>query len=222
MQNAIAYYRVSTARQGESGLGLESQRHSVERYAAGANLNILTEFTEVETGTGKRRRVEIFKAIDQAKEFDAVLLIAKLDRLSRSVSFTSALMDSGVKFVAVDMPEANELTINIMAAMAQHEAKMISERTKAALAAAKRRGVKLGSPQNLSYAAQLKGAAVRKQQATKADQRATYTAGLLRGQGFTLQAIANELNGNGFRTRKGRLFQPTTVKRLLDRQTAAV
>src|SRR5438309_5478229 len=142
----IAYYRVSTDKQGESGLGLEAQQEAVRRVAR--NVVVLAEFTEVETAkkSNTSNRPELQAAIEEAKRRSATLLIAKLDRLARNVYFISGLMESGVDFVAVDMPHANRLTIHILAAVAEHEREMISQRTRAALAAKKARGFTLGCP----------------------------------------------------------------------------
>lgn len=150
----IAYYRVSTAKQGQSGLGLEAQQEAVRQYLNGGKWELLGEFVEVETGKGSDaldKRPQLKAALTQCKKQKARLLIAKLDRLARNVHFVSGLMESKVKFVAIDIPEANDLTIHVMAAFAEHEAKRISERTKAALAASKARGTKLGvaGPSNL-------------------------------------------------------------------------
>jgi DNA invertase Pin-like site-specific DNA recombinase len=140
----IAYYRVSTERQGKSGLGLDAQRTAVLDYLNGGGWKLLGEFTEVETGKGRNalaRRPQLRAALEACRKHKATLLIAKLDRLARNVFFVSGLMESGVEFVAVDMPMANRLTVHILAAVAEHEREMISQRTKAALAAAKARGV---------------------------------------------------------------------------------
>src|SRR5215472_18823823 len=139
----IAYYRVSTAKQGESGLGLEAQRSAVLDYLNGGRWKLVGEFKEVESGK-KNDRPALAKALAACRVHGATLIIAKLDRLARNVAFISNLMESGVDFEAVDFPQANRLTVHILAAVAEHEAKVISERTKAALSAAKRRGVKLG------------------------------------------------------------------------------
>jgi DNA invertase Pin-like site-specific DNA recombinase len=139
----VAYYRVSTARQGRSGLGLEAQKAAVLAFING-RAELVAEFTEVESGKHANRE-ELKKAIAACKKHKAKLVIAKLDRLSRNLAFIATLMESGVEFVAVDMPEANKLTVHILAAMAEHEREQISKRTKDALAAAKRRGKRLGN-----------------------------------------------------------------------------
>src|SRR5271165_1885070 len=141
----VSYYRVSTAQQGASGLGLEAQREAVSRHVAGAKGAIVAEFTEVESGK-KNDRPQIAAALAACRLRRATLVIAKLDRLARNVHFISSLMESGVDFVACDNPHATRLTIHILAAVAEHEREMISQRTIAALAAAKARGVKLGNP----------------------------------------------------------------------------
>jgi len=126
---AVIYYRVSREKQAQSGLGLEAQAASVATFVRQRGLEVVAEYTEVETGTSKKRRTEIFRAIEHAQREGAILLIAKLDRLSRNLHFVSGLLESGVKFTAVDMPEANNLTIQLMAVLAEHEAKAISTRT---------------------------------------------------------------------------------------------
>ena len=138
----INYYRVSTAKQGRSGLGLEAQRAAIETFCASRSWEPLEEYTEVESGK-RDDRPELIKALHHAKMTGATLVIAKLDRLSRNMAFLATLQDAGAKFIAADMPEASELTIHIMAAMAQAERKAISKRTKEALAAAKAWGQKL-------------------------------------------------------------------------------
>jgi DNA invertase Pin-like site-specific DNA recombinase len=143
MKKAIPYYRVSTIRQGESGLGLEAQQKAVRDYAAKFNIILLQECIEIESGKNSSRSV-LLDALDKCKKQNAVLLIAKLDRLSRNVAFISKLMEAGIDFLAVDNPHANKLMLHIMAAFAEHEREQISIRTKAALASAKYRGVQLG------------------------------------------------------------------------------
>ncbi len=142
----ISYLRVSTKRQGESGLGLEAQRHAVETFLNGGRWQVVEEYVEVESGKDDRNRPALVKALAACKVYGATLVIAKLDRLSRDPHFLTGLQKAGVKFIAADMPEANEMVITIMAAVAGAERRMISERTKAALQAAKARGIKLGNP----------------------------------------------------------------------------
>ena len=147
----VAYFRVSTDRQGKSGLGPEAQREAVMNYLDGGRWTLIKEFTEVESGK-RNGRPELVKALAACKRQKAKLVIAKLDRLGRNLAFIATLMESGVEFVAVDNPHVNELTVHFLAAIAQHEREMISERSKAALLAAKRRGRRLGNP-NLPEAA---------------------------------------------------------------------
>jgi DNA invertase Pin-like site-specific DNA recombinase len=148
----VAYYRVSTDRQGQSGLGLEAQRSAVLAYVNGGSWTRFAEFTEVESGK-HADRPQLAAALAACKKHKAKLVIAKLDRLSRNLAFIATLMDSGVEFVAVDNPHANKLTVHILAAVAQHEREMISQRTRDALQAAKARGKRLGNP-NLASARQ--------------------------------------------------------------------
>lgn len=215
----VAYYRVSTARQGKSGLGLDAQRHAVESYLASCSGVVLAEYVEVESGRRKDRQ-ELKRAIDHARVTKSKLVIAKLDRLSRSVSITAALMDApGVEFVCCDNPQANRFTIHILAALAEMEAEMISARTKAALAEAKRRGVKLGNPMlNLCRGSPVAANAAWQQQA---QQRAASYLGLVleaqRGGVSTLQGIADHLNQRGVLTPSGRRWYPATIARLLSR-----
>lgn len=211
----VAYYRVSTKRQGDSGLGLEAQRKAVLDYLNGGSWQLLAEFTDVESG-GDDDRPELTKAIEYARKTKAKLVIAKLDRLSRRVSFVSRLMESGVRFVAADNPSANELTINILAAVAQEERRMISQRTKAALAAAKRRGVKLGNPK-LSEARGAAQAAVQK----RADLFASNVLPVIREAQAagcaSLREVAAALNARGMTTRRGSRWTAAAVSRVLAR-----
>jgi DNA invertase Pin-like site-specific DNA recombinase len=144
MKTFIAYYRVSTPRQGVSGLGLEAQRTAVARFVGSGTL--LREFTEIESGKAHANRPQLLAAIERCRKTKATLIIAKVDRLSRNVSFISTLMDGAVDLVFADMPGAGRLELHIMASIAEHEREAISARTKAALAAAKARGVRLGNP----------------------------------------------------------------------------
>ena len=177
----IAYFRVSTDRQGKSGLGLEAQQQAVKAFLRGRG-ELIESFTEIESGR-KNDPPELAAALDACRKHRAVLLIAKLDRLAHNVFFISGLMESGVEFLAVDMPEANRLTIHILAAVAEHEREMISQRTEAALQAARARGTKLGNPDPK------KGAATRAQVLReKADRFAANVLPVIRGlqsQGIT-------------------------------------
>jgi DNA invertase Pin-like site-specific DNA recombinase len=218
----IAYERVSTARQGKSGLGLEAQRKAIDDFAASRQAEVLARYTEVESGR-RADRPELRKALDLARLTGATLIIAKLDRLSRNAAFLLTLRDSGVRFVACDMPEANDLTVGIMALVAQQEREAISRRTKEALAAAKARGVKLGNPNG---AAALRragkgGAALREAVTSNADRFArdlTSVVDVIRGDGkVTLRAIADAMNARGMMTRRGGRWHVSTVKNLLAR-----
>lgn len=216
----VAYERVSTARQGQSGLGLEAQRRQIAEFATTRGAEVLARFTEVESGR-KADRPELAKALHHAKVTGATLVIAKLDRLSRNAAFLLALRDSGVKFVAVDMPEANDLTVGIMALVAEAEREAISRRTKEALASAKARGVKLGNPNG---AASLRragkgGAALRATVAANADQFAKDLAPVIadiKAAGHTsLRAVAAELTARGIRTRRGGRWGVGNVREVL-------
>jgi DNA invertase Pin-like site-specific DNA recombinase len=184
MKGFICYYRVSTARQGASGLGLDGQRSTVQKFCADGQ--IIGEFTDVESGKNDNRP-ELLKAIAAAKEHGATLVIAKLDRLSRNLTFISSLMDSGAKFVCCDMPQANEFTIHIFAALAQQERKMISERTKAGLAA-KRERIEKGDYVNAKPDAS--GNIV----AMKPDKQGRYRLGSPKGFTDTMRERAAEVN----------------------------
>jgi DNA invertase Pin-like site-specific DNA recombinase len=207
----VSYTRVSTARQGQSGLGLEAQRNAVKQFAKDGE--IIAEFTEIETGTSKRKRVEIYKAIELCKKSGATLIIARLDRLARSVSFTASLLDSKVPFIAVDAPYATPLTIHILSAVAESEGKAIAQRVRVSLAVAKERGVILGKPENLTRAAQLKGALRRKEKALEDsnNMRATAFIKLLLNSRVTFQYIADKLNEGGFMTSTGKLHTPCSA-----------
>lgn len=212
---AIAYYRVSRQKQAASGLGLESQQANVAAFAKARGYEVVASFTEVETGTNKRARPELARALEQAKREGAELLIAKLDRLARNVHFVSGLMESRVRFTAVDLPEVDSLTVHILAAVAEKEAKMISTRTKDALTAAKARGVQLGNPQNLTLDARRRGAQARYRGAVEAYRLVSGYIGVLRSQALSFQRIADRLNGEGHRTVTGKVWRPAQVRNVL-------
>lgn len=217
MTKYVAYYRVSTKQQGKSGLGLEAQMTEVKRHLK-ANDTIIKEFTETSSGKNDNRE-EIAKAIEYAKENSATLLIAKLDRLARKVSFIFQLRDSKVDFVCCDIPDANTLTVGIFATMAQHEREIISKRTKAALAAKKARGFVLGTPANLTNAAREKAWQTNREKAANNDNnnRAAMLICEYKEKGMTLQAIADKLNANKYRTSTGKQFHKTSVTRIYKR-----
>lgn len=222
MCKVVAYYRVSTEGQGRSGLGLDAQREAVASLCRGRGWTITAEFTEVESGK-RDNRPELEAAKHRAKVTGAVLVVAKLDRLSRNVAFLASLQDSGTRFIAADMPEANELTVHIMAAVAQAERKAISRRTKEALAAAKARGTRLGNPNgaaSLQRAAKGNGAAVdavKAGAAERASDLAPIIADIRAGGAVSLPAIARELNGRGIVTSRGGAWHPSSVRNLLAR-----
>ena len=215
----VCYYRVSTKSQGKSGLGLGDQKMIVERFLREGDV-ILEEYTEVESGR-KSARPKMLEAIRACQKNGAKLLIAKLDRLSRNVAFVMTLRDSGVDFVACDLPDANTLTVGIMVTFAQHEAERGSERTKAALAQKKAQGFKLGKPENLTKSAIDKGRVIRIENAKthKANVQAKELATLYRNMGMTYQSIADKLNQSHYLTRREKLFDRKTVYRLLERKS---
>ncbi|NYS26380.1 recombinase family protein [Rhodobacteraceae bacterium 2376] len=218
----VTYLRVSTDRQGRSGLGLEAQRKAVADYVLGKG-EIFAEFVEIESGK-KNDRPQLARALAEAKRIGGVLLIAKLDRLARNVAFIANLLESGVEIAAADMPEANRFLLHVMAAVAEHEARMISDRTRAALAAARERGVALGwsipSRAGEQRQAARKGAAAN---ARKADQHAANILPVIRSlaaQGASLRKIAFELNKREIRTARGGRWHPATVRNLMIRKCA--
>lgn len=207
----VAYYRVSSTKQGVSGLGLEAQQAAVRAYAG----EPVESYTEVESGK-RSDRPQLALAIAACKRLGATLVIAKLDRLARNVHFVSGLMESGVEFIACDNPTANRLTVHILAAVAEDEARRISDRTKAALAAYKARGGRLGNPGNLTPVAARNGTAANMAAARAHRAEARELAVGLRAEGHTLAAIAESLTRRGLLTRRGKAWSPTAVKRLLD------
>lgn len=216
----VSYCRVSTVRQGKSGLGLEAQREAVKGYLNGGKWSLMSEFTEVESGK-KSDRPELAKALQACRVYGAKLVIAKLDRLSRDAHFLLGLEKAGVDFVAADMPHANRLTVGIMAMVADEERRMISQRTKAALAAAKKRGAKLGGDRGvvLSRAARKAG---RDAQVARANERANDLAHVIRdleSAGVTsLTGIAKALTERRIPTpRGGNEWSATQVARTMAR-----
>lgn len=211
----VAYYRVSTKAQGDSGLGLEAQRTAVAGFIKGV---MVAEYTEVESGK-YNQRLQLAEAIKRTKKEGAILVIAKLDRLSRNASFIFTLRDSGVNFQCVDLPDANTLTIGIFASLAQHERELISTRTRAALAAKITQGAKLGKPENLTAQGQQKGGETTRRNAVDnpANRRALSVADMMHKAGKNYSQIADYLNQSGFQTVRGCAFQATQVMRLLKR-----
>ena len=224
MQNTryVAYYRVSTQRQGKSGLGLDAQRKAVNDRLCG-QANLIAQYTEIESG-GRSDRPRLAEALAACRLHRATLIIAKLDRLARNVAFVSNLMEAGVEFEAVDFPQANRLTIHILSAVAEHEAKMISDRTRGALAAAKARGVALGGFRGRAGTCKdlIKARAAR---TAKADRRASDLAATIQtigSEGATsLGDFAAGLNERGIAAPRGGDWRPAQVRRVLLRNDPA-
>lgn len=222
MDSFVVYLRVSTAGQGRSGLGLEAQQAAVSRYLAGRPGEVLETLTEVESGS-LGDRPALARALRRCRLSGATLVVAKLDRLSRDQGFIHGLRDAGVAFVMADIPEANTLTIGVMAAMAEYERELISERTRAGLAAAKARGVKLGGPKldrdrNTDTGP---ARAERTRRARRRNEELRVVIAELREEAreaLTLAAIAERLNAAGYRTARGQMFGRATVHRLLGRE----
>ena len=222
MSKAVAYYRVSTNKQGRSGLGLEAQRTAVEHLCRSRAWQLIAPpFQEVESGK-RNDRPELLTAIERCRQTGATLVIAKLDRLSRNAVFLLTLRDSGVKFIAADMPDANELTIGVMALVAQQEREAISARTKAALVAAKARGTRLGNPRG---AAVFKGRIGFRAGAEAARRKADEHAAMLRSVVERLQqeghtsicSLSRKLNEEGMVTPRGGAWHASSVRNLLMR-----
>jgi len=213
MEKYIAYYRVSTKRQGQSGLGLEAQKNTVENFVVGKG-KVIDSFVEIESGKNDNRK-ELEKAIQKAKEQKAVLIIAKLDRLSRNASFIFSLRDSGVSFICCDLPEANTLTIGIFAAYAQHERELISKRIKEALAAKKARGEKVGNPSNFTNKTRSIGRKAKSEKARDINCNALQVAKDALAQKLSLSKISERLNSYGLKTSRGNNFTKASVQGLL-------
>jgi DNA invertase Pin-like site-specific DNA recombinase len=214
----VSYLRVSTDKQGASGLGIEAQRKAVETYLNGGSWTLAQEFVEVESGK-RNNRPQLAAALAVCKKLKAKLVVAKLDRLARNVAFVSKLMESGVEFVACDFPHANKLTIHILAAVAEHERELISSRTKDSLAAAKARGVKLGGPKQ-ALAAKL-GAAANREAADQFAANVVPVIHQVKATGATsLRAIAAALTARGIPTPRGREWSAPQVANMLKRAEA--
>jgi len=203
----IAYYRASTQRQGQSGLGIEAQKYAVKDY------DIIAEYTEIESGKNNNRP-ELARALAHAKEAGATLLIAKLDRLARNVHFITGLLEAGVPIQCADMPEADRTFLQMAAVFAEWEGRRISDRTKAALAAAKRRGVKLGSPDPAKGGAAT--ASVRRDATAKVAPQAMPVITALRAAGQSLRAIASALNEAQIPTAMGGQWHASSVRNLIN------
>jgi DNA invertase Pin-like site-specific DNA recombinase len=215
----VSYLRVSTARQGRSGLGLDAQRQAVEDFLNGGDWNVVKEFIEVESGK-RADRPQLAKALQVCRVHGAKLVIAKLDRLSRDAHFLLGLEKAGVDFVCADMPSANRLTVGIMAMVAEEERRMISQRTKAALAAAKRRGVKLGGYREnakLTAKARAKGRAALQAKALSRAMDLAETVKELQVAGcMSLRAIAAGLDQRGITAVRGGKWSANQVARVLE------
>lgn len=218
----VAYLRVSTAKQGQSGLGMEAQQAAIEAYTKRAGARVVQTFVEVESGK-LNARPELEKALHLAKVTGATLIVGKLDRLSRNAAFLLTLRDSNVKFLAADMPEANDMTIGILAVVAQSEREAIAKRTREALAVAKARGAKLGNPNGaaaLRRAGKGNAASLEIIKA-KAEQHARDLAPIvdsLAAEGITsLGAIASALNERGMQTPRGGAWHKSSVRNLIER-----
>jgi DNA invertase Pin-like site-specific DNA recombinase len=228
----VAYCRVSTKQQGASGLGMEAQRAAVEAYARQHGARVAAVYVEVESGK-LADRPELAKALAHAKRSKATLCCAKLDRLARNVEFLARILNAGTEFVACDYPAANRLTLHIMAAVAENEAKAISDRTKAALQAAKARGTLLGSARPGHWDGREKtrlqgsrngakvSAEVRAKAAVEAYSDLLPAMKAYRAEGLALQAIADKLNGEGHTTRRGKPWNAVQVRRVLERSKLA-
>lgn len=222
----VAYYRVSTGKQGRSGLGLEAQQEAVRRHLNGGSWELIAELVEVESGKRHENRPKLLEALHLCKLTGATLVVAKLDRLSRDAAFLLTLQNAGARFVAADMPDANSLTVGIMALVAQQEREAISSRTKAALAAAKARGVKLGGSRGtpLPYAVgNVASAKARQEKALDRARSIMIEIERARATGASsLRQIAAVLNERGINTpRAGGAWQAKQVKDVLDRVQGA-
>lgn len=213
----IAYYRVSTQKQGRSGLGLEAQQQAVRSYLNGGDWSLIGEFVEVESGKDDDRP-QLQEALKLARLTNSVLIVAKLDRLSRNLHFLTSLQRAGVRFLCADNPQANELTINLLSVLAEHERKLISERTRSALQAAKARGQKLGNP-HLDECRNTDLSRANIERSRQSQAFAHDLAGIIQsiqsGGVSGLSAIARELNARNITTRRGSRWSPAQVARVM-------
>jgi DNA invertase Pin-like site-specific DNA recombinase len=216
----VSYLRVSTVRQGQSGLGLEAQRSAVITHVNGHG-QLVREYLEVESGKRHENRPQLAAALAYAKVTGAVLIVAKLDRLARNVAFLANLMDAGVEFVCCDMPLANKLTLHVMSAVAEHEREAISTRIREAMQAAKARGVRFGNPNGARALRGLGNAAAVDATVKAADRHRDQVmpvVAAIREEGHvTLLGIAEELNQRGILTARGGRWHARTVKNLVER-----
>ena len=216
----VSYLRVSTDRQGKSGLGLEAQREAIDAFLNGNCWELLAEFVEIESGS-KADRPELTQALAACKRHKAILVIAKLDRLARNVHFVSGLMEAGVEFRCADMPEANKTMLQLWAVMAEWEREQIIKRTREALQAAKARGVKLGSPVPGKGSAM--GVAAQKAQADRFAANVRPVVSEIQAAGVTsLRGIADALNARGVRTARGGAWHASSVRNVLARAEASL
>ena len=224
MTSAVAYYRVSTQRQGRSGLGIEAQRAAVARFADAEGIAVIQEFTEVETGKGADaldRRPQLTAALTLARQTKCPVVVAKLDRLSRDVSFIAGLMVQRIPFIVAELgADADPFMLHLYAALAEKERRLISERTKAALASRKTTGMKLGNPTNTAEAA-AKGRKISIDEADRFAQTVPIIASIQRSGVTSLRGLAVALNNRGVRTARNGRWQVSNVRNVLARQSAA-
>jgi DNA invertase Pin-like site-specific DNA recombinase len=219
MNKFVAYYRVSTAKQGKSGLGLEAQENATVEYLNRVDGDLVSSYRDIESGS-KDNRPELTKALRECRLTGATLLIAKLDRLSRNRRFLMDLSDSSTNFVCCDMPEANNFTVGLLACLADYERELISERTKAALKAAKARGVILGNP-NLAEVRNTDTTAATAARINQASARNSEIKQIIdelqadSSEQLSLRDVADKLNAAGYTTARGRAFHPTSINRIL-------
>jgi DNA invertase Pin-like site-specific DNA recombinase len=211
----IAYFRVSTVKQGQSGLGLEAQHESIRQLALSQGADIIAEYTEIQSGRNNER-VELKRALEHCRKVKATLAIARLDRLARNATFLLQLRDSNVEFTAADMPNADRFIVGILALVAERERDLISTRTKDALAAAKRRGTKLGNPNPRNASSQ--GIRINRAQTEQFDANVLPIIREIQRSGVhVLRAIAGILDARGIKTRRNTKWSPEAIRLMLKR-----